>query len=522
MRRATARRGAGGVDHVIRNWRFWILTALWLGPFALFVGLGWMWVIERGWGWWAFLAWMGVGLIFGLLSVRWTRAAQPVLTPIDWTAPATFSPRDRAAWAIVQAEAAEGERATMAELADAHRYINTGMRLAERIARHYYPSSAEAFDHVPIAQLLTALELAADDLNRMIREVPGGDMITLAHYKTAMQAAGFVSKANEYYNYFMPLLQPVQGLVRLGAQKLLTQPAWRNMQLNVMQWFYRAYVQRLGTHLIELYSGRLVIGVDRYRRLTRRVALGAGPADASSPPLSIAVAGARGSAKAALANALDEIRKDAALRAQAGNGPLAELLADARVRELEGYVAGLDKPKLRERWARDRALDAAHRCDALILVVDAGNDDFRADSAFLQHLIDWFDRHTSLEPPSILIVMAGAGRVEPGRVDALRRTLPANSLLPIVTIDGGGDLKSEVSRQVVPELIALLPRAERAALIRELHSEATSSKAGRFVKQVGRQGRRAWGGLADHVMKNLPGFGKGGASKAPQDPKRGA
>lgn len=484
-----------------------------LGPFAVFVGFGWLWLVERGWGWWGFLAWMGIGLVFGLLSVRWTRAAQPVLTPIDWTAPQTFSPRDRAAWSIVQAEAEQAERVTIAELAEPNRYINTGMRLADRIARHYYPTTTEALDHVPVAQLLTALELAADDLNRMIREVPGGDMITLAHYKTAMQAAGFVSKANEYYNYFLPLLQPVQGLVRLGAQKLLTQPAWRNMQLNVMQWFYRAYVQRLGTHLIELYSGRLVIGVERYRRLTRRNHSTTPLDDAEvARPLAIAIAGARGSGKSTIAQALDAIRKDAAARTEGTDAGLNAMLADAQVRELEGYVPSAEKAKLRDRWARDRALDIAHDCDVLILTVDAECDDFRADSAFLQSLIDWFDRTPGLEMPSVLVLLVGKGRVETGRVEALRRVLPTNFLAPIVPVDASGDSKSAVSRQVVPELIALLPRAERAALIRQLHEEATSSKAGRFVKQVGRQGRRAWGAVADNVVKHVPKFGKKGAA----------
>ena len=44
------------------------------------------------------------------------------------------------------------------------------------------------------------------------------------------------------------------------------------MQQNMLRWFYQAYVNRLGAHLIELLSGRLAIGADQYRRLTRQVA----------------------------------------------------------------------------------------------------------------------------------------------------------------------------------------------------------------------------------------------------------
>ena len=45
-------------------------------------------------------------------------------------------------------------------------------------------------------------------------------------------------------------------------------PAWKSMQQNVLRWFYQAYVNRLGMHLIELLSGRLAIGAHQYRRLT--------------------------------------------------------------------------------------------------------------------------------------------------------------------------------------------------------------------------------------------------------------
>src|SRR5690349_20023307 len=95
-------------------------------------------------------------------------------------------------------------------------------------------------------------------------------MVTPAHWKRAVQAAGYFQKANEIYGYLLPIFQPLGGLVRLGTQKLMVQPAWRNMQQNVLRWFYRAFVNRLGTHLIELYSHRLAIGPDHYRKLTRR------------------------------------------------------------------------------------------------------------------------------------------------------------------------------------------------------------------------------------------------------------
>src|SRR5262249_4631950 len=147
---------------------------------------------------------------------------------------------------------------------------NTGQRLAERLAAHYFPSASNPVERVPVVELLTALELAAEDLRGLCREVPGGDLITPGHFQQAVQAAGFLQKANEIYTFLLPGLGPVRGLVRLGSQKGIGAPAWKNAQRSAMLWFYRAYVNRLGVHLIELYSGRLAIGADAYRAITRR------------------------------------------------------------------------------------------------------------------------------------------------------------------------------------------------------------------------------------------------------------
>jgi hypothetical protein len=46
----------------------------------------------------------------------------------------------------------------------------------------------------------------------------------------------------------------------------------------LLLWFYTAYLQRLGTYLIELNSGRLRVGVRRYRELMQRHKAAAEPA----------------------------------------------------------------------------------------------------------------------------------------------------------------------------------------------------------------------------------------------------
>ncbi len=130
--------------------------------------------------------------------------------------------------------------------------------------------AANPIDDVPLVELMTALELAAEDLSRLCRQIPGGDLVTLSHYRKAVQVAGYISKANDLYSYLLPFLSPVGGLARWGSREWIVKPAWKSMQQNMLRWFYQAYVNRLGAHLIELLSGRLAIGAEQYRRLTRK------------------------------------------------------------------------------------------------------------------------------------------------------------------------------------------------------------------------------------------------------------
>ena len=171
----------------------------------------------------------------------------------------------------------------------------------KRLVEHYHPLTAHPFDDVPVVELLTAFELAAEDLSGLCRQVPGGDMISPSHWRKAVQVAGYITRANDLYAFVSPFLNPITGLTRLGTREWIVKPAWKSMQQNILRWFYEAYVNRLGMHLIELLSGRLAIGAHQYRRLTRRTAVDAGTdLDRELKPLSIAVAGARGAGKSRL------------------------------------------------------------------------------------------------------------------------------------------------------------------------------------------------------------------------------
>jgi predicted GTPase len=506
---------------MIANWRAWVLLVLFCGPPLAYIGFGSLWLWERGWLLYAGILWIAAGIVFSVLAARWTKSRQPVLPPLDWDAPRTFSPFDRQAWTQVEAAAEEGDSASMATLSEADIYINTGRSLARQLAQHYHPLSENPIEHVPVADLLTALELAAEDLNRLCRQIPGGDLVTPAHLKTAVQAAGFLQKASDLYSYLLPLFSPATGLVRLGTQQLMVKPAWRNMQQNLLRWFFRAYVNRLGTHLIELYSGRLVIGAEQYRRLTRRSAQETQAIDAELGHLVIAVAGARGSGKSSVIAALDQARQSepalvkARLSAAGVDAALLERLRQARFDEISGFTLSPEGESARDRATRHSAIEEAVDSDLLILIVDVRRpaNAHTAEIAFAQTWDRWFVEHPSLEAPPALVVLSGVDSIEPGfawtphwnwtkgqspletavraRVEALRAALPP-TFTEFVAVGRNADTPFGILEEVLPRLAALLHRAERTSIIRHLHRLNSRSKARRLASQVSQHGRALW------------------------------
>jgi uncharacterized protein len=509
----------------LRQWRIWVLVLLLVGPVLAYLGLGMLWLWERGWivATAAAGVWVLAGVVFAVLAARWTKAANPIMPPLDWDSPQTFSPLDREAWKLVQEEADRGETLPYDSLLGGDVYIETGRRLLNRLAAHYHPHATNLLDDVPLVELLTAFELAAEDLAGLCRNIPGGDLTTLSHWKRVVQLSGYITKANDLYSYLLPFLNPVGGLARLGTREWIVKPAWKSMQQNVLRWFFQAYVNRIGVHLIELLSGRLAIGANQYRRLTRRpVAAYAVEAD-DIGPLNIAMAGARGAGKSRLVALIKQTcMEDSSLikarLASLGLDPslLARLNA-ARWIEAPAYANATGKGETRrERAERQVTVAATIDCDLLVLVVDGRRQEHGEDIAFAKAWDHWFGEHPQREIPPALVVVTGVDRIEIGdgwkppydwsvghgsrestvraHFDSLRSLLPP-TFHEFVAAGLGDETPFGVLEQVIPSLATQLLRAERTALIRRLHEVAGRSKVGRLVHQLGEQGRSLWGSL---------------------------
>jgi uncharacterized protein len=507
----------------LKQWRSWVLVVLLVGPVFIYAALGMRWLWDRGWLVLtvASVLWLFSGVLFAILAARWTKTSRPMMPPLDWDAPQTFAPLDREAWKIVQAEADQGESLVFEVLLSPDVYINSGLRLFRRLANHYHPHATHPLDNVPLIELLTALELAAEDLSGLCRQFPGGDLIALAHWRKAVLVAGYLSKASDLYSYLSPLLNPVTGLARLGTQHLIVKPAWKSTQQNLLRWFYQAYLNRLGMHFIELLSGRLAVGAAHYRKLTGRAAV---PADKSSElgPLVIAVAGASGSGKLALIAAIKAVcaQDSPELKqkiASLGVEPkVRDRLAEARWVDGPPFPASTGAQTRRDRSAREAAVAAAVEGDFFILVVDGRRADHSAEAEFANAWDRWFRDHPHRDVPPTLVVLTGVDHSEYGEgwdppydwtsglgfretrvraeLDALREVLPPR-FREFVVVGQNATAPFGVAEHLIPALAAMTIRAERIALLRRLQEISSRSKVARLMHQIGQHGRWLMGNI---------------------------
>lgn len=510
-----------------RNWRTWVLIALFLGPSLVYMGLGAIWLTEhqgpigfRGelllYG---VLAWVVTGVAFAILGNRWTRKSRPLLPPLDWKSPETFAPQDTQAWQLVQEEAKLADELPMDALSRFDTFEKSGLTIARRLANHYHPESADPIDQVPIVELLTALQLAAEDLARMCRDLPGGDLVTPAHCKRAAKAAGYVQRVSDFYNVLLPVFQPLTGMARLGVQKLVVQPAWRDMQRNLLRWFFEAYLNRLGFHLVELYSGRLAAGAEAYRKISGRTAQVRGAwTDLLGRPLIVAVVGAKGSGRSTLIEGIQRtLATDAELVRKeldkTGIPSLSfDLLKRSQMVEAAAYPVGGIGSKDVDQKLWEQAVSTAASADLVLLTLDAASSDHESDCRFLEAWSQTIGPRNHLERPPLLAVMTHADRPELGsgwfppydwkrgqrpreqairqKLDAARASLiPAPAVILAVASPAAG-APAGFADALLPELALQLEVAERSALLRAIQEQHARSRGGRLLGQLGREGKK--------------------------------
>ncbi|MBI3302883.1 MAG: GTPase domain-containing protein [Deltaproteobacteria bacterium] len=500
-----------------RRWRLWVLAACLGVPLLAFGVAGTLWLYERRWLGWAGLVFLCGEALLLVLFRRWSRTEGALLPQPPTTLPAEFAPRDEAAWELVREYLDRIDRGEIS-LASLDQFWSLGQEILGRVAAFYRPDDKEPLLAIQVPLLFRAIEETARDLATVTAGLPFAHRITIGDAVRGYRMSQKLKPAYNVYRLLYPLLNWKNALFQL----LVTDRLLDVTKETLSQWLLKWYVDRVGYHAIELYSGKLL--------LTRRFDAGAhftlasaptedrGETQASAPvPLRILILGQVKAGKSSLVNALfadvraatDVVPTTAQLTSYVLERP--DLGGTIILSDMGGYE---DSSVPQERV--EEALTEALHSDLILLVVSAINAAREPDRRLLAQLHDQFAAQPQLRPPPVVVVLTHIDLLRPrrdwappynivipdspkarsirGALDAVAADLRLTPelVLPVCLLP---ERLYNVEEALVPLLVQVLPEAKRTLLLRSLKILRQREQwellgrqaraAGRFLLEIG-------------------------------------
>lgn len=510
------------------RWQLITLSVLSLLPVLLLAGFG-GWSLYQS-GYWLWL-WWTMPLCWGIASLLWRRWGQVDLPqpPLDRT---HWTPQDQTATAIVEAEQRRVGEYTTQQLCDPQFYTQVTQALALKIAQHYYPKANDPLGQRTVVEILAAVQLISADVEDwFLRYVPGGHLVTVSHWKLLSHAPGWLQTASNAGWVASIFMNPL-NLGRFLASKLTMYPLSGQVQQNLLGLFYAAYIRQAGYYLIELNSGRLQGGSERYRRWMKQVQTptpltppGSVPTATEPPPepvtITIALIGQVKAGKSSLVNAL--VNRSAAVTdvlpatkqvhryayTPPGHGDRFILL------DTTGYS---DAGATSEQQAETR--EAVRQADLVLLVLDARSPSRDADVKTLAGLAEWYSFNPRLKPPPLLVVLNKIDGLSPvmdwappydwrNPVRPKEKNIAAavayahevfgakiKGVIP-TCCDAEHERVFGIGTDLVPAMAEQLDQARSAALLRELRRSIDQGKFSQVAGQVWEIGKKLKGIVAE-------------------------
>lgn len=481
----TPRRG------IRQRWRLWVLGACVGLPLSILGVTGALWLYEHHW-----LRWFGLGLLCGeallfWLGRRWSRKDLALLPQPSAALPVAFAPRDEAAWAVVQNYLERVERGEIV-LEVPEQFLSLGRDILERIAAHYNPTAQEPLLAIQMPLLFRAIEETARDLAYVTGALPLSHRITIGNAIRGYRLHQKIQPAYHVYRMLYPLFNWQNALF----QHLVTDRLFDLTKQTLTQWLLKWYVDRVGYHAIELYSGKLPLtqhvdlSASQLQHLDSRQQPVASQTAATVPLLRILLLGQVKAGKSSLVNALFTT-PHAATDVLPTTAQLTSYVLDRP--ELGGTVIVSDMGGYEEPHAPggrlDEAMTEAQRADVLLVVVSAVDAAREPDRHVLSQLQEHFSRQPDVRPPPVAIVLTHIDRLRPRRewtppynivspdtakAHAIRGALqavatelrlPPELIVPVCLLP---ERLYNVEEALVPLLIHVLPDAKRVLLLRSL------------------------------------------------------
>lgn len=529
------------------RFRIILLAVLFLMPFLVLMGLGaWYLKVEHClWVWWPLLACMFLAY---LLAWRWTRN-KGVLPETAAAPPGYWTDRDRLAWEKVEAKSRSYEKVTLELISNAKHFMDLSLDLATEVGKVYNPDSEDPFDTLTLPEVLACMELASAELNVMVQKyVPGVHLLRIKDVRRAKTAYGWYKTGQDVYWAGAVLFDPISAGLRFLASRTALGGLMDRVQSNIILWFHTAYIHELGRYLIELNSGRLKVGVQKYREIL--AAHQEPPIDQATPPASgttpaqpapegagsetaqvtvtpatktitIAVLGAVKAGKSSLVNALLEKQSARVDRLPSPSGIRYDLtLPDGQP------VSLLDSSGFGEDGVSDADFDAAveasRDADLILLVTPALVPGRVADIDLLDRLKAWFSDRPHLRMPPVLVVVNQVDLLSPKAewkppydwksgmrpkevnirecLEVVHEQVGARAASFIPTCARHGETFGIVDG-LVREVGSHLDHARGAAILKAFEAASTERPLGQVVDQVGNVAKLAWDAVSGFIGK---------------------
>jgi predicted GTPase len=507
---------------MISRWRVLVLAVLFALPPLFLIAYGsyalW-WEGQWIWAWWPIT---GCFALAYYLAWRWQ--AHKRLLRIDFTPDLHWTDRDKQAWKLVEERAKESTRLPVEKFTDLNFYTDSARELALEMARVYHPNTKDPIGNLTIPEILTVVELASHDLAVMVRQyIPGNHLLTINDLRTAQKATQWYNTASNVWWAVSAIISPYNTAIKYIASRMGISRPLELLQQNLLLWFFTAYLHRLGAYLIDLNSGRMRVGADRYRALMQSLAERERDGQAGGQPVADEAVAAMGTAalpthvtitlmgqvkagKSSLINALlGEQKAITSVLPATDEITRYELMPEGQSSALHlldtvGY--GHEGPREDQLRATEKA---AQQSDLLLLVLRAVDPARQADLLLLQKLREWFQKRHDLKMPPVLAVMTHVDLLKPSLewqppYDWQNATRPkerniADALatireqlgqylagaVPVCTAEGK---VYGLQEWLIPAITGLLTEGRAVAMLRCLHQEVNQGKYQRVFEQL--------------------------------------
>jgi predicted GTPase len=518
------------------RFRLILLAVLFLLPFAVLVGVGsyHLWHTGYLWVWWPLLATFALTYF---LAYRWTRGRG--LPPTAPPPPGYWTDRDTAAWQKVEAKAKSYQAVSLDQISNAKHYTDLALDLAAQVGAVYNPDSEDPFDNLTLPEVLACVELAAADLDGMVRKyVPGVHLLRIRDAKRAQKAYGWYKSTQDVYWAGAAVFDPISTGLRYLASRGGLGTLMNRVQSNLLLWFHTAFVHQFGRYLIELNSGRLKVGVKRYREILAQhdappvddPAARPEPPDAAPDgtvpppapkPITIGVLGPVKAGKSSTVNALLGRQAAAVDRLPVAGGTRYDLTLPGgqpvSLLDTSGYGQG---GAGEEEFAA--AVEASRDADLILLVTPATVPGRQADVDLLDRLKEWFAGKPHLRMPPVVAVVNQVDLLSPKAewappydwkagtrpkeanirdcVAAVREQVGgrATDVVPVCAREGE---TWGMADGLVPAVAAHLDHARGSAVLRAFEAEGSERAVGKVLDQIGNVAQVALGALGNLLGK---------------------